>query len=355
MIRIFGVVNHTGNQYEMLKLAQHYDVKFSYLENNVRRWTKASARPEPTDWLNSDQFEWVTHYEPGKYDVAILHTDQQHADPAIGKGQLYRQLNELIQDIPKIVINHGTPMWDEMFTEDIVINGGEILDRKGKPRQLDGMKKILGDNFMVTNSYHAVDRWGWGYPLIHGMTGSEWWDLPKEPRSLVQLSPAGLDKYYNRQLLTYIKSYCKEKFGAMPVHIPLDYTPNDWDEQRDILGRSLLFISQQFDSPMSRGRTEAMLSGCCILSSRHDDAERFIENGVNGFLLPDNPISYADTINQLVNYNYKQTVEIGQRGKETALKYFNTERYLKDLYKIVSGVASGNPPAWDGRSTIYDS
>ena len=126
------------------------------------------------------------------------------------------------------------------------------------------------------------------------------------------------------------------------------------DEQRDILGRSLLFISQQFDSPMSRGRTEAMLSGCCILSSRHDDAERFIENGVNGFLLPDNPISYADTINQLVNYNYKQTLEIGQRGKETALKYFNTERYLKDLYKIVSGVASGNPPTWDGRSTIYD-
>lgn len=347
-IRIFGAVNHVGNQFEQLKLAEHYPVEFTYLENNVRRWSKYSARPMP------DHLKFATHYEPGKYDVAILHTDQQHADPRIGKGQLYRQMNEIIQDIPKIVINHGTPMWDEMFTEDVVINGGEITDRKGKIQPIDGIKKIIGDNFMVVNSYHAVDRWGWGYPLIHGMTPSEWWDLPKEPRAMVQLSPAGLDKYYNRQLLTAIKGYVKERVGFMPMHIPLDYTPNDWDEQRDILGRSLLFISQQFDSPMSRGRTEAMLSGSCVLSSRHDDAELFIENGVNGFLLPDNPLSYAETIYQLINFSYRDAVEIGQRGKQTALKYFNTERYLADLWKIVEGVASGKPPAWN-EETIYAS
>lgn len=347
VIRIFGVVNHVANQYEMLKLAEYYDVEFTYLENNVRRWSESSPRPLP------NHLNWETHYEPGKYDLAILHTDQQHADGRIGKGQLYRQMNEIIQDIPKVVINHGTPMWDEQFTEDIVLNGGEMLDRKGKPVQIDGMKKIIGDNFMVVNSYHAVDRWGWGYPLIHGMDPDEWWDLPKEPRSIVMLSPAGLDKYYNRQLLTAIKRYMHEKVGAMPIHIPVDYTPHNWDEQRDILGRSLLYISQQFDSPMSRGRTEAMLSGCCILSSRHDDAELFIENGVNGFLLPDNPLSYAETAYQLINFNYKDAVEIGQRGKETAKKYFNTERYLADLWKIVEGVASGNPPTWDG-STIYE-
>ena len=97
-IRIFGVTNHVGNQYEMLKLAKRGDVSFSYLENNVRRWTKYSPRPEPTTWLSEDEFEWVTHYEPGKYDVAILHVDQQHTDPNIGKGQLYRQMNKLIQD-----------------------------------------------------------------------------------------------------------------------------------------------------------------------------------------------------------------------------------------------------------------
>jgi glycosyltransferase involved in cell wall biosynthesis len=347
VIRIFGAVNHVANQYEMLKLAEHYDVEFTYLENNVRRWSDASPRPLPK------HLKWATHYEPGKYDVAILHVDQQHADPAIGKGQLYRQMNEIIQDIPKIVINHGTPMWDEQFTEDVVINGGQFIDRKGKPKVIDGIKKIIGDNFMVVNSYHAAKRWGWGYPLIHGMDSKEWWDLPKEPRALVMLSPAGLDKYYNRQLLTQIKGYMNEKVGMMPVHIPVDFTPHDWNEQRKILGTSLLYISQQFDSPMSRGRTEAMLSGVCILSSRHDDVEMFIENGVNGFLLPDNPLSYAETAYQLLNFNFRDAEEIGQRGKETAQKYFNTERYLTDLWGIITNVVNGTPPTWKGE-TIYD-
>jgi glycosyltransferase involved in cell wall biosynthesis len=345
-LRIFGAVNHLGNQYEMLKLAEHYDVEFTYLENNVRKWSKYSPRPMPK------HLKWATYYEPGKYDLAILHTDQQHADPAIGKGQLYRQMNEVIQDIPKIVINHGTPMWDEQFTEEVVINGGDIIDRKGKPKRIDGIKKIIGDNFMVVNSYHAVKRWGWGYPLIHGFDPNEWWDLPKEPRVSLQVSPAGLDKYYNRQLLTHIKTYTKEKVGMLPMHISVDVKPQDWDEYRELLATSLLFISQQFDSPMSRSRTEAMLSGACVLSSRHDDAELFIENGINGFLIPDNPISYAETINQLLNHNYRATIEIGQRGKQTAIKYFNTERYLSDLWHIVTEVSKGNKPEWNGE-TIY--
>lgn len=345
-LRIFGVVNHIGNQYEMLKLAEHYDVEFTYLENNVRRWSKYSPRPMP------EHLKWATAYEPGKYDLAILHLDQQAADGDLGKGWLYRQLNKEIADIPKLVINHGTPMWDEKYTEDIVINGGDILDRKGKTKHIDGIKAIVGDNFMVVNSYTAVERWGWGYPLIHGMTPSEWWDLPKEPRSLVQLSPGGLDKYYNRQLLTYIKTYTHEKVGQMPIHIPLDYTPRTWDEQREILGSALLFINQTLDSPMPRSRTEAMLSGACVLTSRHHDADKFIENGVNGFILPDNPLSYAETIYQLLNFRYKDAVEIGQRGKATAEKYFNTDRYLKDLWHIVSNVVEGKRPEWDG-ATIY--
>jgi len=352
MIRIFGHLNHLANNYEMLKLAQHYDIKFSYLENNVRRWTEYSARPEPTTWLNKDQFEWVTEYEAGKYDIAILHLDQQAADPRIGKGWIYRNLNEVITDIPKIVINHGTPMWDEFATEDFVINGGEFLNSKGHANQIDGIKKIIGDNFMIVNSYSAVKRWGWGYPLIHGIEPTEWLDLPKEPHSLVQLSPAGLDKYYNRQLLTYIKSYTQEKVGQMPRHIPVDHVPRDWAEQREILGQALIFINQTFDSPMPRSRTEAMLSGCCVLTSKYHEADLFIEHGVNGFIVPDNPKSYAEAIYHLINYNYREAVEIGQRGKQTAIKYFAPERYRQDLYNIITGVLNNKPPVWQG-DTVF--
>lgn len=349
-LKIFGVVNHVGHQYEMLKLATKYPVKFSYLENNVRRWSKFSSRPEPTTWLTPDEFEWVTHYEPGKYDVAILHVDQQHTDPLIGKGQLYRQLNEIIQDIPKIVINHGTPMWDDFYTEDLVINGGEVHTMKGL-RKLHGMKDMIGDNFMIVNSYESVDRWGWGYPLIHGLDPDEWYDLPKEPRVVLSLSPGGLDKYYNRELITAIKSAVNERVGLDLYHINVNvkFEKDNWEEYRQFIGSSLINISPYKDSPMPRSRTEAMMSGAVILSSKYHGASDFIEHGVDGFIVPDNPLSYANAIHDILNGSYREALAMGQRGKLKAQRFFGIDRYLKELYEIVTEVANGNKPVWNGK------
>lgn len=348
-LNIFGVVNHTGNQYEMLKLAKRGNVKFHYLENNVRRWSKYSSRPEPTTWLTSDEFEWVTHYEPGKYDVAILHVDQQHTDPRIGKGQLYRQLNEVITDIPKIVINHGTPMWDDFYTEDLVINGGIVHSPKGEVK-LQGMKDMIGDNFMVVNSYEAVDRWGWGYPLIHGIDPDEWFDLHKEPRVVLSLSPGGLDKYYNRELVTAIKSAVMERTGLPVQHINVNirFEEDNWLQYRKYIGSSLINISPYKDSPMPRSRTEAMMSGACILSSRYHGAEEFIEHGVDGFIVPDNPLSYANAIHALINSNYRDALLMGQKAKVKAQKLFHVTRYLDDLEHIITEVVAGRRPEWDG-------
>lgn len=355
-INVFAIAWHVGNQYEQLKLARNYPVKFHYLVNNNRRWTEYSARPVPDSWLNKDQFEWVYEYEPGKYDLAILNLDQQCTDPRIGKGKLYRELNSLITDIPKIVINHGSPMWDEMFDEDTVINGGRIQVGQDEYVEMEGMRKLIGDNFMITNSYNAVRRWGWGYPLIHGLDENEWWDLPKEPRASIGLSPAGLDKYYNRRLLSEIKAGLAERTGHIlqqaNVEYKLDYG-NNWDVYRDFMGRSLIGVYMMKDSPMPRSRTEAMLSGQCVLSSRYHDADMYIENGVNGFILPDNPLSYIETIEQLINFNYRKAVEIGQNAKATARKYFNIERYQRDFYFILNEVANGRKPVWDGK-VIYE-
>lgn len=348
-INIFGVTNHVGSQYEMLKLAKRGDVKFHYLENNVRRWSKYSSRPEPTTYLNEDEFEWVTHYEPGKYDVAILHVDQQHTDPRIGKGQLYTQMNEVIQDIPKIVCNHGTPMWDDFYTEDLVINGGTVHSPRGDV-ELTGMKEKIGNNFMIVNSYKAVERWGWGYPIIHGMDKDEWLDLPKEPRIVLSLSPGGLDKYYNRSLITAIKGAVKERTGLDVYHINVNvkFEEDNWQQYKEFIGSSLINISPYRDSPMPRSRTEAMLSGACILTSAHHNADEFIEHGVDGFIVPDNPLSYAEAIHQLLNGNYREAVAIGQRGKIKAQRLFNIESYLDELDYVIKKVIQGNPPKWDG-------
>lgn len=350
MIKIFGVVNHISNQYEMLKLAEKEDVEFTYLRNNVRRWSRfhSSMRPMP------DHLKWADYYEAGKYDLAILHVDQQHVNPDIGKGTLYEQMNRVIQDIPKIVINHGTPMYPEMYEEDVVINGGEVQTSKGS-KHIRGMREKIGDNFMVVNSYESVDRWGFGYPLIHGMDSEEWYDLPKEPRVVIQLSPGGLDKYYNRELLSHIKYEVYNQLGGSLKHMTVDpiywgnaRSPFDWQEYREYLGKSLLYINPTKDSPMPRSRTEAMLSGCCVLTSRYHGAEGFIEHGKTGFIVPDNPYSYAKAITQLINYNYKEAEQIGQAGKECAKKLFSQDRYLKDLYYLVSEVSKGNKPVWNG-------
>lgn len=346
-IKIFGHLNHLGNQYEMLKLAKNYPVKFYWLENNVRKWTKYAPRPAPETWLAKDQFEYVPYYEPGKYDVAILHLDQQAADPYIGKGQLCRQLENHIQDIPKIIMNHGTPMWDEMFTEDMVINGGTIHTDRGD-REIDGIKAIVKDNPMIVNSYKAVERWGWGYPLIHGMNPDDWRDLPKEPRITISLSPGGLDKYYNRSLLSAIKSAVKEKTQLDVQHIMVNYKAQDWDDYREFIGRSLIYINPTLDSPMPRSRTEAMFSGCCVLTSRHHNADEFIEQGVNGFIMPDNPNSYAELIYELIFNNYQKAIEVGQAGKDSAKKLFSEKQYQEDLFNIISAVKDGKKLEWNG-------
>ncbi len=353
MIKVFGAVNHIGHQYEMLKLAKRGEIKFYYLENNVRRWSKYSARPEPTTWLNKDQFEWVTYYEPGKYDVAMLHVDQQHADPRIGKGQLYRQLNEVIKDIPKIVINHGTPMWDDYYTEDLVMNGGVVHSPRGEIK-IDGMKDIIGENFMIVNSYEAVNRWGWGYPIIHGFDKEEWFDLPKEPRVVLSLSPGGLDKYYNRELVTAIKGAIKERAGLDVMHIGVNikFEKDNWQEYREYIGSSLINLSPYKDSPMPRSRTEAMLSGACILSSKYHGADEFIDHGEDGFIVPDNPLSYANAVYNLINGNYRNAIALGQKAKIKAQRLFDGERYRDDVEFVIKEIADGRRPEWNG-NTIW--
>ena len=86
---------------------------------------------------------------------------------------------------------------------------------------------------------------------------------------------------------------------------------------------------------MPRSRTEAMLSGCCVLTTPHHDAGDYIEDGVNGFIVPRNPNKVVALIEELLN-NYEKAIKVGQAGKETAIKLFNGDRYRDDWVKIIS-------------------
>jgi len=202
---------------------------------------------------------------------------------------------------------------------------------------------------MIVNSYEAVNRWGWGYPIIHGIDPDEWdSSLPKEARVVMSLSPGGLDKYYNRSLITAMKSDVSEMVGTNLTHFNVNYDPKDGYDYKQFFGSSLLHTYPFRDSPMPRARTEAMMSGCVVLSSKHHNADEFIEQGVNGFILPDNPMSYAETIKQLMNYNYKECIEIGQRARETAIEYFHIDRFLEDWWELLNLFIEGKRPIWKG-------
>jgi hypothetical protein len=102
--KILDVQWHIGHQYEMLKFPF---VEWSWLMQYKRRGFSKSIRGDI-----GNMFEYVCCYEPGVYDAAILHLDQDCLDPLlweVGKGSVYRDMNEIIDDIPKIVIMHCCP------------------------------------------------------------------------------------------------------------------------------------------------------------------------------------------------------------------------------------------------------
>lgn len=338
-VRILDQAWHLAHQYELLKLP---NVEWDWLIQH-RRGFSITPRGE---MIKDFKINLVPHYEKGKYDLAILHLDQQCLEESLwdrGKGSLYRELNEVITDIPKVVIMHGTPYYPEVFECDITEENysqlGFTKDQIGMSSKLiNTFKEIAGNNTVICNSNQAVKQWGIGSSIIHGMDPKEWWDLPKEPRVITMISPGGLDKYYDRVFLGAVKEELAERNISL-CHITVDAQFKNWDEYRDFMGRSLIYFNPTKESPMPRARTEAMLSGCCVLTTPHQDADTFIEHGKNGFIVKRNPAEVADMIEELI-HDYKLAVKIGQEGKKTAMERFSMERYQKDwadlIYKLTN-------------------
>jgi glycosyltransferase involved in cell wall biosynthesis len=239
------------------------------------------------------------------------------------------ELKETIgDDCPIVTINHMTP----------------FHDKYDGPYVVDFIKKMTKGTLMITNSRTAAKQWGWGTPVIHGMDVDEWWDLPKEPRVTTVLSPAGMEKAYRRVFLREVIKKLKE--AEVPfVWIGVDRKFNSFDEYRNFLGRSLIFFFPAWQSPMSRARTEAMLSGACIVTTPYQDADTFIEHGVNGFLtskytmkdprIMDNPDATAKLIKRLVLDEPELAIKVGQEGRKTARKLFCRENFTKQWIEIV--------------------
>jgi len=148
--------------------------------------------------------------------------------------------------------------------------------------------------------------------------------------------------------------------GINHCHIMNDMIFPNVEKYKEFLGKSLLYFNPTFQSPMPRSRTEAMFSGCCIITTGNQDEETFIDGKmeidpvmdikdvkdyrklvvakadeliakkVNGFLVKKNPWLVTDLIEHLLMNRYREACEIGERGRKLALKLFNFERYQND-------------------------
>jgi len=343
-IHLFGHVWHLGHQYELCKIP---GVEWFWLINPRRTFSSMPRGP-----IENYGAKYVSYYEKGKYDVALLHLDQQCLEDELwerGKGSLFKDLNEYITDIPKIVIMHGTPYYPEAFECDITKNNyeewGYSKDQIGMSSDLiNRLQTAIKDiDFIIFNSEKAMKQWGFveserAKTIWHGMDVNEWWDLPKEPRVITMISPAGLDRYYDRKFLSSVREELEER-DIYHCHISYDVKFDNWDEYRDFIGRSLIYFNPTRESPMPRARTEAMLSGACIITTLNQDAEKYIEDGVNGYRAIRNPKFVANLIEGLID-NYESAIEVGQNGKKTAQELFNGERFREDWEEVLDFVLS---------------
>jgi len=269
---------------------------------------------------------WVTHFDKTKYDLVLLHIDQQCVLERLGKSKLFKDMKNIVKDsgVPIIIINHGTPCYPEVI---------EWNDCKKKMRS-----KVKFADKVIVNSYQAADDWGFGETIWHGMDANEWWDLPKEPRVTTFISAAGLgNKYYGRFLFFETRRILREEYGITHLWIGEEVAPqgfNTWDEYKNFLGGSLIYFNPTYGSPMPRSRTEAMLSGCAVVTTRHHDVEKFIKHGENGYICKDNPKDAARLIADLY-FNYKKAIEMGQKGKETAKRVFSMRRFQQDWISLI--------------------
>jgi glycosyltransferase involved in cell wall biosynthesis len=329
-LRAFKSPWHLAHDEALITALKGY-VDFDLLINYTRRWDDR-IRKLPSN------AKWVNRFEVGKYDFAILNIDQQCTEENLNKAVLVKHLKSIVskdKNCKRIWINHGTPIYPEKFPD------GVLKTNFVSKKLIEEINKIIGDDLVVVNSHQAKKEWGRGKVIIHGISGKEYRPKTKEPRVASFISFQGIgDKYYNRSYLIEVMQILMEKYSVKLqwINTPTCFNAKTHKDYKEFLAKTLIYFNPTFGSPMPRSRTEAMLSGCCVITTPHHDADTFIKNGENGFLVPHNHSRLcADVIYKLL-CNYNLAVDIGKRGRETALKEFSPKKYSKNWINFLKEI-----------------
>ena len=304
---------------------------FYFCLNTVKQWNS-------TQYPIPQNLKFVTHYEPHSYDVAILHIDEEIIGMDHQKRMMYEQFDEIITDIPKIVINHGIPVFPERFRKPRRAIA-ETLMRKECIRIV---KELIKSNTMVVHSFTGASKleWGFGVPIIPGIDSNTYIDLPKEPRIYIDPPDFHYYSYYNYNCLLPVLNELSDKYGYHTNILSADGQNNLLiSNYKEYLGRSLLFLDTSYRMPLNNVRIEAMLSGCCVLQVEGaHDLERWAKPDKNIVLLPNDPKNIILKIINFLEEKYTEAIKIGIAGKETAMKEFSIEKFRNQWIEVLDFV-----------------
>ena len=91
-----------------------------------------------------------------------------------------------------------------------------------------------------------------------------------------------------------------------------------------------------YASPNPRSRTEAMHTGLAIVTTDSHGESDYIKNGINGFCSND-----MDELKDFLEYllkNPDQTQKIGQKGRETAQRFFHINDFISQWNDLLKDV-----------------
>ena len=319
------ILDYPWHQAHLYRLARALPATFTVATIRTPAWNTAQ-RPIPD---NVSFVDWDTLAQaPHAYDGAILHLDNW-CDRLNLRALPFRQMRALTAGLPQVIIMHGTPDSEK--------------NRRAILRLMDNLP-------VVCNSHQAAREWDageqrldrYGLPqfrsIIHGYT-DEWYNYPlaERPDGAITICSGGdmSREYHGLPLVERLRR---------DVNL-IWYGPNgdrpwaeDYAGYRRFLAQARVYFSPTRRGPMPGARTEAMLSGCCIVTVPGNDIEDIITDGATGFIAAD--YRQARDVLRDLEHNPTEAYAIGQRGRALALLEFDARRYAEDWLKLWTDIGA---------------
>lgn len=342
-LRVLSCRWHVPHQYELWRLPLDVTLVTGLGNPMIESWDYGQ-RPLPAN----ARFRHVDEIDPRRFDLAILHFDEnvlapQNTNGVIGPewGAAFKYLHGLA-GLPKVAICHGTPQFHGQY--DIDYAGADLM----QPIEAERARLVdfLGDIPVVCNSHQAEAEWRFrrSRTIWHGFDPSEFPPATYERGILSPVGPLVLSRPHYRGWFLYRKVFDGHHAELRPetLRVPEPhprYATNTYAVAKyrryvDELRRYSAYFNPTLRSPMPRARCEPMMCGVVTVNAANHDVERFIENGVDGFYSND-PDELRDQLRHLLR-NPAAVRTMGAAARRKAMSVFHVDRYLSDWRTLLT-------------------